>query len=333
LHFACLGYAFTSVSAYETVGVGLDFDSFTEFDKYMDRHLQSGPEQPDIGFYASISGSPKLAVFALLTFLDAPQDQSYPVVWGYSMGKTRKTSAWTYHATDSTDKVFDKFRAAIRTISHTNPIDSRGFLRGLRDDLVLSRGKWSESVYDRILTNLETGAPWYQGFSDILTLLDEETNNAKLNDRLYYDLLCLFGGKMEMELIADIRSCVAARVKQSPYKGKDAWKRAKDEIVNILRLVTPHDFPGFNAALARIAILCDRGFREEVVEDIQRRKDARDKDLLIQGIYMWVPPKNPPKNGKAPPSPSADPTPAETPPNANVDQGFEFPEVSVPDEV
>lgn len=135
-------YAYACVNSDEgAVGVGLDFPTFEEADKYHSLHNDKVLHQ--------VQGKPEVAALALLTNLRCPKGRTYNIV--------AADSVFDLHFANGKEDVnlHNSIQAALVSV------DDKDTVREMQSMVLRDLGKKTIKVYDQLARNVKRCQPWY----------------------------------------------------------------------------------------------------------------------------------------------------------------------------
>lgn len=291
LSFAGLAHAHVGLrsdAGYGGLSLGLDADSFEEFDRWFSLCVEVSQR----AFLVQFAGSdPEVAASLLAASLRLPVDRAYPVV--YSLPNQGAVS--TYF-TFSPDK---KYLAEVFDKAGMHPLDREGFLKVLEDAPILRRGAQTVSAYDLVMENRGFGVPWYKGFHALsewdIRFKDAFPGTFWKIQRMLAVLEALIPNEgKELEMEQQIRrkmNWLVYRIKKGYMEGNvdpdRAAKLAFDFVVksNLKGVSTRRTLL---AALNRIVEKAGGfpGFTEEEMACLEGMSPLLARDTLIVGAYM-----------------------------------------------
>jgi len=292
VYFSAFGYVYTECTD-GFIGVGMDFPTFKEADKYHRIHIGDFQGKIKEGFLSRVNGASHIAAFVLLTHLECPTNRTYPIV---SMNGKYQT-AWDFHFKGGAGEgLYGKFQAALDAGMEYE--DAQRTLLILRLLPLESYGDKSRSVYDQVYQNLSYGMDWHHNLSKVAFL--KRKTRGEWHKGLFIDetkvlqaLVTIMQNDNE-KLILDAGQRLflsAAREydKQGYREGK--YDRAREFMVKV-NLARAIGKGSLLEALWRVQMFAKCPLSTDVMDAIHDMSDSNPrglKNLLILGAYSYTP--------------------------------------------
>lgn len=150
ISFAGLAFIHNECSGGDVLSLGLDADTFEEFDQWLSQWLTS----PIVRYIKT--NTPEAGASMLAFLVGLPEGWVYPIVKSTKIEKGTLTF-FTYSP---------KRKVLVDTLlkAGVTPVDAHGIIQEMTWAPLHKKGANPYSMYDRVMINLEAGHPWYMGF-------------------------------------------------------------------------------------------------------------------------------------------------------------------------